>query len=77
VNYQALYYFILENHKEKIMKVEIIPGCISCGLCESINSDVFTLNEIAHVNEENVPGNEQDCKDAADQCPVSVIKVTE
>ncbi len=59
------------------MKVEIIPGCISCGICESINSDVFKLNEIAHVYEENIPGHEEDCKEAAAQCPVSVIKVSE
>ena len=59
------------------MKVEIIPGCISCGICESINSDVFTLNEFAHVHEEKVAGNEQDCEEAAAQCPVSVIKIYE
>jgi len=57
------------------MKVEIIPGCISCGICQSINSDVFTLNEIAHVNEDKIVGNEEDCREAAKQCPVNVIKV--
>jgi len=59
------------------MKVEIIPGCISCGICESINSDVFTMNEIAHANNDKVPGNEEDCRNAAAQCPVSVIKIYE
>jgi len=59
------------------MKVEIEPGCISCGACEAINSEVFILNDIAHVNEENVIGNEDDCRTAADACPVSVIKITE
>jgi len=59
------------------MKVEIIPGCISCGVCESINSEIFKLNEIAHVNNDKVAGNEQDCRDAAAQCPVSVIKIYE
>lgn len=57
------------------MFVEIIPGCISCGICEGINSSVFTLNGTAHVNQENIPGNEKDCQEAADQCPVSVIKL--
>jgi ferredoxin len=65
------------NKKEKIMQVEIIPGCIACGICESINSEVFTVDEVAHVNEKNIMGNEEDCKEAAKQCPVSVIKVTE
>jgi ferredoxin len=59
------------------MQVEILPGCISCGACESINSDVFELNELAHVNDENVTGNEDDCWHAADICPVSVIKVVD
>lgn len=59
------------------MKVEIVPGCISCGACEAINSEVFILNDLAHVNEENVPGNEEDCRTAADACPVSVIKISE
>ena len=59
------------------MKVEIVPGCISCGACEAINSEVFTMNDIAHVNEENVTGNEDDCRTAAEACPVSVIRITE
>jgi len=59
------------------MKVEILPGCISCGACEAINGEVFVLNELAHVIEENITGNEDDCKAAAEACPVSVIKITE
>jgi len=59
------------------MKVEIVPGCISCGACEAINSEVFILNDLAHVNEENVIGNEDDCRTAVDACPVGVIKITE
>ena len=59
------------------MKVEILPGCIACGTCEAINSEVFVINEIAHVIEENITGNEADCIEAADACPVDVIKVTE
>lgn len=59
------------------MKVEIVPGCISCGACEAINSEVFVLNDLAHVNEENVAGNEDDCRTAAEACPVSIIKITE
>jgi len=59
------------------MKVEIIPGCISCGICESINSDVFVLNDTAHVIDENVVGNEDDCRHASEMCPVDVIKITE
>lgn len=60
------------------MKVEILPGCISCGLCESINSDIFTVDdETVHVDNSKVPGNETDCREASEQCPVSVIKLHE
>lgn len=60
-----------------IMQVEILTGCISCGFCESINSEVFELNKIAHVNVENIVGNEEDCRAAAELCPVEVIKIIE
>lgn len=59
------------------MKVEIIPGCIACGACVSINSDVFELTDTIHVHQENVTGNEEDCRAAAEACPVDVIKVYE
>ncbi len=59
------------------MKVEIIEGCIFCGACESINSEVFHINDVAHVNQDKVAGNEEDCRNAAAQCPVSVIKIYE
>ncbi len=57
------------------MIVEILDTCTACGLCESINSEVFKVNGILHVNQNNVSGNEQDCIDAAAQCPVGAIKI--
>lgn len=59
------------------MRVEIIPGCIACGACVSINSDVFELTDTIHAHNENVPGHEEDCKAAAEACPVNVIKIYE
>ncbi|NLF84206.1 MAG: ferredoxin [Candidatus Gastranaerophilales bacterium] len=59
------------------MRVEIIPGCIACGACVSINSDVFELTDTIHVHQEYVAGNEDDCRAAAEACPVNVIKVHE
>jgi len=59
------------------MKVDIIPGCISCGACVSVNSEVFELNDYAHVNQSKVAGNEDDCRVAAEACPVDVIKIIE
>lgn len=57
------------------MIVEIDKSCTGCGLCESINSDVFEVNEISHVHQNMIAGNEQDCIDAASQCPVGAIKI--
>ncbi len=59
------------------MKVEILDTCTACGLCESLNSDVFKVSDKAHVNNMNIMGNEKDCYDAAQQCPVGAIKITE
>jgi len=55
------------------MKVKIEDGCIACGACESICEAVFTVEDIAVVNEANIAGNEECVKEAAEACPVSVI----
>ena len=57
------------------MKVKVEDGCIACGACESICDAVFTIEDVAIVNEANVAGNEDAVKEAADACPVSVIVV--
>lgn len=55
------------------MYVSIMNSCTGCGACEAINSDVFTVGTKAHVNEEYVDKNQQDCIDAALICPVNAI----
>jgi ferredoxin len=61
------------------MKVTIdIENCIGCGVCVSLVPDVFELGDDgkAHViagKENNF--DESQVKNAADQCPVQVIKV--
>lgn len=63
---------------KKIKKVKIIPGCISCGSCEAICPRVFQVTDIAHVQEHVDPDHEADLvREAADMCPVSVIKIEE
>lgn len=61
-----------------IKNVKIVPGCISCGSCEAICPKVFEVRDIAYVKKD-VNFNEQadDVREAADMCPVSVIKVEE
>lgn len=58
-----------------ISKVYIIDGCIACGLCEEICPEVFKLEDLATV----LPGvnysdYEAQIKEAAESCPVEVIK---
>lgn len=52
--------------------------CIGCGLCPSICSEVFEMDDdgkaVAKVNP--VPaGSEDDAKDAESSCPVNAISV--
>ncbi|HNW69292.1 MAG TPA: ferredoxin [Bacteroidales bacterium] len=50
-------------------------GCTSCGLCEEICPEVFRLIDIATVIEGvNFSDYEEKIKDAAESCPVEVIK---
>ncbi len=59
-------------------KVYITPGCISCGTCESICPKVFVVKNIAEVKENiDLQENADLIKEAADICPVSVIKYEE
>lgn len=57
------------------MKVKIEEGCIGCGACESVCSEVFSVEDVAVVNESAVDANADCVKEAAESCPVSVIVV--
>lgn len=59
------------------MYVNIIEGCIACGVCESLCPEVFTVLETSVADNAQVPGHEDACREAADACPVSVIKIEE
>ncbi len=59
------------------MKVEMYSGCIGCGACETLNSEVFLIDKKAFVLEENITGNEDDARLAAMICPVGVINIDE
>ncbi len=61
------------------MKVTVIEGCISCGLCTEEYPELFQMDDegIARPVSEQVPqGREADALQAAEDCPVDVI-VTE
>lgn len=57
------------------MNVKIEDGCIACGACESICDAVFTVEDVAVVNQSAVADNIDCVKEAADACPVGVIVI--
>ena len=62
------------------MKVTVIDGCISCGLCSEEYPDLFRMDDegIARPVSEQVPAErEEDARQAAEDCPVDVIIIGE
>ena len=57
------------------MKVTVNDSCIACGACESVCDAVFSVEDVAKVNEAAVAGIEDGVKAAADCCPVSAIEI--
>lgn len=59
------------------MQIQIVEGCIACAACESICPEVFMVLDEAQADNSKIPGYENECRLAADACPVSVIKIEE
>ena len=58
------------------MKVTITDECTGCGVCETIAPDVFVVeDEKAVVNAAEIAGNEDEIKEAAEECPDEAIKI--
>jgi len=61
-----------------IKKVWIEEGCSACGLCVDICPEVFKLEDVATIIEGvNYSDYDEKIKEAAESCPVEVIKYTE
>jgi ferredoxin len=61
-----------------ITKVWVEDGCTSCGLCEEACPSVFEIRDISEVKlDAKFAGFESDIKEAAESCPVEVIKFIE
>ena len=61
-----------------IVKVWVEEGCTSCGLCEDTAPDVFVIDDVSEVIEGIDPSlYESDIREAAEECPVEVIKFEE
>ncbi|MFC1894553.1 ferredoxin [Candidatus Dependentiae bacterium] len=62
--------------EKRIKKVSITPGCISCGTCQVVCSEVFKINGICSINKDADLGKyKEKIKEAAKVCPVQVIKI--
>ena len=52
--------------------------CISCGLCEGVCPDIFSLDTGVAVATEEVAGEFEDAaREACDGCPVQAISIEE
>ena len=61
------------------MKVTVTDGCISCGLCVESFPDLFHWNEegTAEAVGQVPAGQEDQARQAVEDCPVSVIAAAE
>lgn len=60
--------------KDEMKKLSIQPGCIGCGLCESIAPEVFRVCDISRIQEDVRYDHYKDKIEAAVQsCPVGAI----
>ena len=66
---------IIKKRRELIMKVKIEDGCIACGACESLCDAVFSVEDVATVNESEVDSHKECVEEAAEACPVGVIVI--
>ncbi|HHW79349.1 MAG TPA: ferredoxin [Acholeplasmataceae bacterium] len=61
-----------------VKKVWIEEGCIACGMCESICPEVFKVDDVSNVKEGvNYSEYTKQIKEAAESCPMGVIKYSE
>ena len=61
------------------MKAKVNEDCTGCGVCEHICPEVFELDgDMAKVIADPVPASEEEnCRNAAESCPVEAIELEE
>jgi ferredoxin len=61
-----------------VSKIIIEDGCTACGLCEDVCPDIFSVDDVCVVSEDaDFDANEEDIRQAAEECPVEVITVVD
>lgn len=76
-NLGTLFLWRTDAGKEwRAVKVTVKEGCISCGLCTEEHPDLFHLNDegIAEGVGQVPAGQEDQARQAAEDCPVGVIQ---
>jgi ferredoxin len=64
--------------RDRVKKVSIAPGCITCGLCEFIAPQIFCVTDVSRIIEA-APVDEctTAIEEAVVRCPVQVITYEE
>ncbi|MFO7878719.1 MAG: ferredoxin [Bacteroidales bacterium] len=61
-----------------IKNLRIEEGCTACGVCEEVAPDVFKVEDEAIIIEgADLAANEDEIREAAEECPVEVIQFDE
>ena len=61
------------------MRAKVNEDCTGCGVCEHVCPEVFELDgDMAKVIADPVPASEEEnCRSAAESCPVEAIELEE
>lgn len=69
---------IMKMSEDIIKSVEIESGCITCGACEFVAPEVFSVTDICRVKSDaDLEIYKEKIREAARMCPVGVIIVQE
>ena len=64
--------------KKVIKKVWIEQGCMSCGACEFVAPEVFSVTDVSHIKDgADLKKYSDQIMEAANVCPAEVIKFEE
>ncbi len=61
-----------------MMWISVSNDCIGCGTCVQLSPEVFEIYKNSSIpNQAKISGHEEQCLDAAINCPVGAISIDE